>query len=344
MSPHWQSLLQQSGARPVAETGDIADFGDPAAELLAARDDTVVAPLSHLGLIRVAGEDADEFLHNLTSNDVKKLPADSAEWNSLNSAKGRMLASLLTWRGDGDLFVALSRDLQGAIQKKLSMYILRSRVKLADATDDRPLVGISGVGAAALLESQGLGVPGADLGLARTANGTVIRLAPSRFLLLLNGDTAEGVWRGLSAGARPVGTTAWRWLDIRAGLPRVSQPTQEQFVPQMLNFDALGGLSFTKGCYPGQEIVARTHYLGKIKRRMFLAQANICPAPGTPIFAPSTGDQACGHVVDAVASPDGGYDLLAVIQTPCVEAGAVHLESQAGPALAIGHLPYSLPE
>jgi hypothetical protein len=344
MNSNWQTLLHTSGAQ-IGESGaDVKDFGDPAQELLAARDGTVVAPLTHLGLIQVAGDDAVDYLQNLTSNDVKKLPVDMAEFNSLNSAKGRMMASLLTWRDDGTLLLQLSRDLQAAVQKKLSLYILRSKVKLSDVTDARPLLGLAGKHAAALLETLGASAPEADLGIARFAGGSLIRLAAQRFMLVLDTASAPAVWQALSAGAKAVGTDAWRWLEIQAGIPRVSLATQEHFVPQMINYDVLGGLSFTKGCYPGQEVVARTRYLGKIKRRMFLAHADICPPVGSAIYAPLTAEQACGNVVDAVASPEGGFDLLAVIQIPCVEAGAVHLGAHDGPTLQIRPLPYALPE
>ncbi|MDD5296515.1 MAG: folate-binding protein [Rhodocyclaceae bacterium] len=344
MNPDWLALLQQSGAQIDEHGADVQDFGNPLEELRAARDATVIAPLTHLGLIRIAGDDAVDYLQNLTSNDVKKLPADQAEFNSLNSAKGRMVASLLTWRDDSDLMLLLSRDLQAPVQKKLTMYILRSKVKLTDASGEQRLLGLAGSQAAALLEGAGLPVPAADMGITRMSGGSVIRLSAQRFMLVVDAASTPALWQTLSAGARPVGTAAWRWLDIQAGIPRVSLPTQEQFVPQMINFDALGGLSFTKGCYPGQEVVARTRYLGKIKRRMFLAHADICPPAGTALFAPSTLEQACGNVVDAVAAPDGGFDLLAVIQIPCVEAGAVHLGALDGPTVQIRTLPYSLPE
>ncbi len=344
MNPEWQTLLQQSGAQMGQGDQGVQDFGDPAREILAARDATVVAPLTHLGLIRVAGADAVEYLHNLTSNDVKKLPADKAEHNSLNSAKGRMVASLLTWRDDGGLMALISRDLQGPVQKKLAMYILRSKVKLTDATDEMPLLGLSGAQAPALLEAIGASLPQGDLDLTRFAGGSVIRLSAQRFLLVLTAAATPGIWQTLSTKAQVVGSLAWRWLDIQAGLPRISLPTQEHFVPQMVNFDALGGLSFTKGCYPGQEVVARTRYLGKIKRRMFLAHADTCPAPGSAIYAPSTAEQSCGNVVDATPSPEGGFDLLAVIQIPCVEAGPVHLGALDGPSLQIRPLPYGLTE
>ena len=340
MNPAWQSLLTENGARIAND--DVTDFGSPEAELLAARDGTVIVPLSHFGLIRASGEDAAEFLHNLTSNDIKKLAAESAQYSSLNTPKGRMLASFLIWRDGGDYLLQISRDIQPAIQKKLSMYVLRSKVKLSDASEALLAVGVAGPQAAPLLQSLGAALPETVMGVRPFPGGVVIRLGESRFLLALQAEAAAAAWKTLAAGARPAGTPVWRWLDIRAGIPRISQPTQEQFVPQMTNLDLVGGVSFTKGCYPGQEIVARTRYLGKIKRRMFLAHAEAAPAVGAHVYSAETGEQACGMVVDAVPAPSGGVDVLAVIQISCAEAGDIRVETPAGPQLILQALPYAL--
>ena len=340
MNPAWQSLLTENGARIAND--DVTDFGSPDAELLAARDGTVVVPLTHFGLIRASGEDAAEFLHNLTSNDIKKLAPESAQYSSLNTPKGRMLASFLVWRESGDYLLQLSRDIQPAIQKKLSMYVLRSKVKLSDAGETLAAVGVAGPQAGALVQALGATLPEATMGVRSFPGGMVIRLGEARFLLALHSDAAAAAWMALAAGARPAGTPVWRWLDIRAGIPRISQPTQEQFVPQMTNLDLVGGVSFTKGCYPGQEIVARTRYLGKIKRRMFLAHTEAAPAVGAHVYAPETGEQACGMVVDAVPSPAGGVDVLAVIQISCAEAGEVRVDTPVGPLLSLQALPYAL--
>ena len=340
MNPAWQNLLQENGARIADE--DVTDFGNPPVELLAARDGTVVVPLAHLGLIRATGEDAAEFLHNLTSNDVKKLGVQSAQYSSFNTAKGRMLASFLLWREDGDYLVQLSRDIQPAIQKKLSMYVLRSKVKLSDATDSRLVVGVAGPDAAALVKGLGASLPEASMGVLPFPGGIVIRLGDTRFLLALEADKAASAWTQLAAKAVPAGTPVWRWLDIRAGIPRISQATQEEFVPQMTNLDLVGGVSFTKGCYPGQEIVARTRYLGKIKRRMFLGHAEATPTIGAHVYAPETGEQACGMVVDAVPAPGGGVDVLAVMQISCAEAGDIRLATPDGARLSLLSLPYAL--
>jgi folate-binding protein YgfZ len=168
-------------------------------------------------------------------------------------------------------------------------------------------------------------------------------------LLALNPDTAVETWPTLVAAAKPVGLVAWQWLEIAAGQPRVVAATQEAFVPQMLNMEhpAVAGVSFTKGCYPGQEIVARTQYLGKVKRRMYRARlpAEFDAAthvPGVHVFAPETADQHCGALVSVARSPAGGYEALVCVQSGAVEAGQVNLGTPQGPRLEFLDLPYSL--
>lgn len=351
MNPAWQSLLEQSGARMGTAAADggvsldpIADFGDAAAELAAAQTGTVIVPLAQYGLMRASGEEAVGFLQNLTSNDVKKLDEGHAQFNSFNSAKGRVQATFLIWRDGADYLVQTSADIRPAIQKKLSMYILRTKVKLSDAEAELAVFGIAGPQAADLVASLGGSAPTDVMAVARLAAGTVVKLGEQRFIIAITADAAVAAWPQLTQSARPAGTPVWRWLDIVSGTPRVTQATQDHFVPQMANLDLIDGISFTKGCYPGQEIVARTRYLGKLKRRMYLGNSSAAAAAGTPVYAPETGTQACGMVVDAAPAPAGGFDVLAVIQMSCADAGQIHLGDAAGPALALRPLPYAMGE
>lgn len=319
MGQDWMAFLATQGARDNAE-----HFGDPAGELAAARDGAVIAALPDLGLIRASGEEAATFLHNLLTNDVKGLGLADARFAGFCTAKGRLIASFHIWREGGDYLLLLSRDILPAILKKLSMYVLRSKVKLTDASDEIALIGIGG-----------------DAHIAPEL-GRVIRLDDRRRILALPAEAAPEAWARLAAVARPVGQSAWRWLEITAGQPRIVAGTQEAFVPQMVNMElpAVGGVSFTKGCYPGQEIVARTQYLGKIKRRMFRARMENPALPGTHVFAPETGDQHCGALVMAAPSPEGGHECLVVAQLGCVEAGELHVGAQDGPRLALHSMPY----
>ncbi len=341
MNQNWKNFLADRGAR--FEADDISDFGDARAELESAASDTVLAPLAQFGLIRVGGEDAAGFLHNLFSNDVQHLGRDHAERCGFCSPKGRLLADFLIWRDDHDYLLQLSADIQPAILKKLGMYVLRSKVKLKDANDDIVLLGIAGSGTAAAVNLLGIDMPAAALGVARFDGGAAIRLDERRCQLALLQEAAPRVWEKLASQLRPVGTPAWRWLEIEAGIPHITLPTQEEFVPQMANLELLGGVSFTKGCYPGQEVVARTKYLGKVKRRTYRAHIDgSCPLPGTDLYSPDLPEQSCGKVIEAAPSPAGGCEVLASMLMASAEGGEVRVGSADGLRLAFRALPYPL--
>ena len=342
MTQDWNSFLASQGLE-----ADGGSFGDATAELAAARDGAVVAPLGDLGLIHASGIDAAGFLHNLLTNDINGIAPGGARFAGFCTAKGRLLALLLIWREGDDFLLMLPRDILPAILKKLSMYVLRSKVKLTDASDERCLVGYSapvGVSPAPTLGDAPANLP--RFGVAATEGGQVIRLDDTRWLLALDATIANARWQQLATAARPVGLAAWQWLEIAAGQPRVVAATQEAFVPQMLNMElpAVAGVSFSKGCYPGQEIVARTQYLGKVKRRTFRARLASAVAPGTHVYAPATGDQHCGAVVSVAPSPAGGFECLVCVQSGAVEAGDVHVGALVGERLEFLPLPYALQE
>jgi folate-binding protein YgfZ len=334
----WNDFLRQSGL-----TNDGADFGNAAAELAAAREAGVVVPLDDLALIRASGADAAGFLHNLLSNDVKHLAADEARFAGFCTAKGRLLATLLIWRDGPDYLVALSRDIHAGILKKLSMYILRSKVKLTDASAERVLIGAAGRNAAKAIAALGT-APDQAMKTKTVPGGSVVALDSGRFVLAVEPAAAQPAWKQLAAHLRPAGLSAWHWLEVAAGMPRVVAATQEAFVPQMVNLEVVGGVSFTKGCYPGQEIVARAQYLGKVKRRMYRARLEVPAKAGDHLFSAAAADAAsCGELVEVAPSPEGGYECLAVVQSPCVDAGDVRLGTLDGPRLSILALPYAVP-
>jgi len=337
MNTTWTDYLAQAGAQ--IDAGHVR-FHQPAAD-----DATVVVPLLHLGLIRSRGVDSAPFLHNLLSNEVNKLAEDAAIHNSFNTPKGRMLASLLMWReADGHL-AALAADIQPAILKKLSMYILRSKVALSDASSELALIGLSGPQAEAVLEKAGLPRPAMPMRHHAADQARVIRLTTTSYILVIPTEQAATHFAALrQAGATAAGTDAWMLAMIRAGLPLITAATQELFVAQMLNFELIGGVSFKKGCYPGQEIVARTQYLGKLKKRMYRVHidSDTAPAPADDLYAPQFGEQSAGQIVNAAPAPGGGFEALAVLQTSSREAGEVHLGHPEGPRLTFLELPYPL--
>ena len=347
MNPVWHTYLQNRGA--IFQEDCIASYGNAAAELESARSKTVLTDLSHFGLIHFRGEDAETFLQGQLSCDIRRATASVASYGSYCNPKGRILATFLIWRASGDddgYLMQLPAMLLAGIQKRLAMYVLRAKVKLADSSGTLVCIGVAGNHAPALVAEILGEIPGAPLGVRHSERGSIVRLAEDRFQLLILPEQAPVIWEDLSRNAIPVGKSCWDWLEIRAGIPHILPATQEQFVPQMVNLDAIGGISFQKGCYPGQEIVARTQYLGKIKRRMYLA--NVRPETSGPpveagdeLFSADLGEQSVGMVVNAAASPDGGIDLLSVIQTGSVEAGEIRWKSLDGPVLGIMPLSYS---
>ncbi|WP_291985869.1 folate-binding protein YgfZ [Candidatus Accumulibacter sp. ACC007] len=328
MNASWQEFLCASGAR--LDQDLVADFGAAAEELRAAPEATIVAPLAHLGVIEVSGADAASFLHQQLTSDVKHLADGSAQHSAWCSAKGRMLASFLVFRRGSSYHLRLSADLLPAILKRLRMFVLRSQVSISDRSDDLQLIGLSGPRAEEALQAAGLSGPVAPLTCSASAEGLVVRLDSQRFELVVSSETAGKLWQGLLLAARPVGTRVWQWLEIAAGVPLITDGTKEEFVPQMANFEQLGGVSFHKGCYPGQEIIARTQYLGKVKRHLYRAHSNTPIAAGTAIYSPANPEHACGMVANAAPAPAGGYDALAIVLENFVAAADLQIAAPGG--------------
>ena len=295
------------------------------------------------GLLAFSGPDAQEFLQGQLSNDLNDLATGVLQLSSHNSPKGRMLATLLIWRDGPSSFRALvSADLAETLRKRLSMYVLRSKVSVLDLSPSHALFGIGGTAAGDAVRAALGTVPEPGHVLIGEA-WTMIALPDGRIVIAAPREFAEGVRNKLAAAAREAPSEYWRWLGIRAGVPVIVAATQDHFVLQAANWDLLGGVSFQKGCYTGQEIVARTQYLGRLKERMHLFHVDgPPPLPGSRVFGAVFGDQACGTVVDAAPAPESGSDLLAVVQMTALD-GPLHVGTPEGPVLAPCALPYSLP-
>ena len=342
MHEDWQTFLETQGAR--IEGGRACDFGDIEAERAAASDATVLADLAHYGLIRVTGEDARDFLQNQFGNDVNAVSDTQAQLSSYSNAKGRMLAIFHLFLRDDAYYLVLPADILESTLKRLRMFVLRSQVTLEDASDTQVRIGLAGEQAPALLSELLDGRPERPWQVMQQQELVVLRLPDPLPRFEIHGPVAAmtALWQRLARQARPVGADVWTWLNIRAGLPDLHAQTVEAFVPQMANLEALDAISFKKGCYPGQEVVARMHYLGKLKRRMYLAHADsdAVPAPGTAVYAEGE-EQAAGQVVEAARAPGGGTDLLMVVKIASAES-PLHLESPSGPALELRELPYTV--
>ena len=309
-----------------------------------------VAAIADQGLIAVSGDDAASFLHKQLTNDVEHLGLDQARLAAYCSPKGRMQASFLMWRDAEAIYLQLPLELQAPLQKRLSMFVLRAKAKLRDAsaeTANQVVLGLGGVKAEAALRQHLATLPEAPYAKVETPLGTVIRVADAfgapRYEWLTSAETALAVAPALQATLALGGSDAWNLSAIHAGVPQITARTQEQFVPQMVNFELLGGVNFKKGCYPGQEIVARSQYLGKLKRRTALASIDDATVnAGDEVFAVSDPAQPCGMVVNAVANGQGGVDALVEMKLAALDQDEIRLGSAGGPLLKFQPMPYAL--
>jgi folate-binding protein YgfZ len=283
--------------------------------------------LTDWGLIRAQGADASGFLHSQLTQDVQHIDSTSTRLAGYCSAKGRLLASLLVWRAaDDELLLACSADVLPATLKRLSMFVLRAKCKLSDATGPIVLFGLAGASATAWLEAA---APAAAWQRRDIAGGQCIRLPDAngvaRYLLAWPADAAAPSLPALAA-------EAWQWLEVGSGVPRIVAATVEQFVPQMVNFELVGGVNFQKGCYPGQEIVARSQYRGTIKRRAFVFECATAARPGQEVFHSGDAAQPAGMVVNA-ASFAGSHRALVEVKLAALDGGTLHLGAADGPGL-----------
>lgn len=355
MHPDWRAFLEAQGAHLDAD--DVARFHPaPAAGTASA----TLVDLSHLGSIRVSGADAVGFLQGQVSNDLRELSATHSQLSSHCSAKGRMLAIFRVLRVGEDLLLLLPRVQLAALMKRLQMFVLRSKVSVTDASDELQCLGLllrapeNGAGqqpvgaVATALAARFDPLPEAPNAMRQVDSESLIRVAGEqpRYLFVGPLASARALWETLAAaGAECADADAWALADIRAGLPTVLPATSDAFVPQMANLHLIDGVSFHKGCYAGQEVVARMQYLGKLKRRMYLAEVEAArpPQPGDPLAAPgSRSEQVPGRVVDARPIAPGRYALLAVAEIAMAEGGELRL-GEDGPVLALEPPPYGFP-
>ena len=296
--------------------------------------DTFVASLSHLANVRISGADAETFLQGQLSNDVRLLTTERAQISSYNSPKGRMLAVLHLLRNAQSIVAEIDRSVLDATVKRLRMFVLRSKVTF-EVINDAPALGIAGLQAVELLQSIALPAPNQPMDSAQHGELTVLRRLGELPRFSVHGPAAAlaDLQQRLTLDAE-VGTEQdWRRLDIQAGVPTVFAETSDHFVAQMANLDTLGGISFNKGCYTGQEIVARLHYLGQLKRRMFRCRSTATDvAPGTSVYVEDE-TQAVGEVVQSV-NADNGSLLNIVLQLTQAESTLLRLSGSDGPSLS----------
>jgi folate-binding protein YgfZ len=291
------------------------------------------------GLIRATGADARSFLHGQLTQDVQHLAAGQARLAGYCSAKGRLLASFVIWpSADDDLLLACSADLLPATLKRLSMFVLRAKCRLSDASGELALWGVAGASAAALVGAMAPWQQRADGGrqLVRLPDARLDETNVARALLAAPVAEPAPALPALDAGA-------WAAFEARSGVARIVAATAEQFVPQMVNLELVGGVNFQKGCYPGQEVVARSQYRGTLKRRAYLLTGPVAMNPGQEIFHSADAGQPAGMVALAGSLDGERHDALAELKIAATTDGSLHLGSADGPRLSLGALPYAVP-
>ena len=322
MHATWRDFLKQQGANFAG--GYVTDFGGPAAEFATAMQGAVLADLSQEGFIRAAGPDTRDFLHGQFSTNVLELSPLSSQLTTWNNAKGRVVSILRLYQDQDAVILCLPRALVPLVLRRLSMYILRSRVTLTDASDELAQFGITGRAAPSLLASCFGTIPGRENDVAAENMARIVRLHGDTPRFVIQGEPARlvSLWNALTRKtAVPAGNDTWKLLRIQAREAVVYPETSEHFVAQMLGLEELGAIDFKKGCYIGQEVIARAHYRGAVKRH--LHRASCKPAttvlPGTMLFAGGSENQA-GEVVDASTDALRVTQMLAVIQDDFLDA------------------------
>lgn len=343
MNKSWQSFLSSQGG--VFDKNGLKSFSGEHAEIISL-DNTYLCDLSHMGLIRANGEDALNFLHGQFTNDLKQVTETHSQLSSYCNPKGRLLSIFRIFKQGDNFFLLMRRDVIEATLKRLTMFKLMAKVELCDVSDEFVIFGIAGPNSDSILKENNFTAP-VDINESKHIDGTsIIRSASesSRLLFISKPEDGIVIWKSLSKLASQSTSSIWDLHDIQSGIAQVTAETAEAFIPQMVNLELIDGVNFQKGCYPGQEIVARTHYLGKPNRRMYriLIDGGKLPVPGTNIFSPKDGDQPVGKIVTAQSFANNNYSALAVLRTAKENDDDLHVDSVTGPRLTTQPLPYSL--
>ena len=344
MNNEWEKFLLSLNAK--IENNCVKSFGLSIDEEQTAYSNTVLADLSHYALIEASGDDVIEFLQGQLTNDIKLVTENSGQLSAYCNPKGRILANFRIFKRHKHYFLRLRSDIVDATLKRLRMFVMRSKVELIDRSDELSRIGIAGVNASKNLSTMFKNLP-ANADDSSTENEiTIIKLPGTLPRYEAHGpvEKIKELWETLQENAILIGENSWNLLTIRAGIPEIVSETVEAFVPQMVNLQAINSLSFTKGCYPGQEVVARMHYLGKLKRRLFIGtvKGDTLPISGQSIMTGNENEEKAGQIVTASWSKDKNIEFLAVLQIEKAENEALNIESNTNPAIELIDLPYSL--
>lgn len=347
MKPEWLDFLNDAGAE--IENNRVISFGNIERERRIIHSGLVICDLSHQGLISVDGEDATDFLQGQLTNDVRDVSPNHSQLSAYCTHKGRMLANFRVFKRGDSYYLRLPLSLLESTLKRISMFILMSKVSIKDSSNSLVRIGVSGPKADQQLGDLLSELPKETDSSCQIDGYTVIKCAGTmpRYEIYGELEPMKKLWEHLDVNAAPVGADQWEMLDIEAGIPTIYPETSEAFVPQMTNMQVINGVSFQKGCYTGQEVVARMQYLGKLKRRMFHIHIDTDEPviPGDKLFSKgSTSGQGTGQIVTAQKHSDSGYSALAVIDISDAEKGELLLHDENGPSITVQSLPYSIEE
>ncbi|MDL2336489.1 MAG: folate-binding protein [Pseudomonadota bacterium] len=309
-------------------------------------DHSPAVPLNHWGVIRARGVDATKFLHGQLTQDVLQLGRSQARLAGYCSAKGRLLASFVMWMpADDEVLLACHASVLSATLKRLSMFVMRAQCRLSDATAEVGLLGVTGDRARISTE----GLP--DWGKRNDADGCWIKLPAvagvARAWHAPNASISDTSPASPVQIADPQALAAWQLLEIESGIVTIELSTVDQFVPQMLNFELIGAVNFQKGCYPGQEVVARSQYRGTTKRRTLLFACEAPLAAGEEVFHSADAAQPAGLVAGAAQVPcasgaSPSYRALVEVKLAALESGSLHLGTVDGALLTPCPMPYEV--
>jgi tRNA-modifying protein YgfZ len=346
MKPEWKDFLLNEGAE-FNHAGDcVASFGNPKRELLVINTGDVICDLSHFGLISVYGEDAATFMQGQFTNDINQVSNARSQLSAYCNPKGRMFANFRIFKRESTYYIELPHELLQTVLKRLRMFVLRAKVTIDDASDALVRFGASGHRIDRQL-CEIIGVMPAEVDdCVEFGEYTIIRVPGMTMSDEIHAplEAMQTLWQQFNVDSATAGAGAWNLLNIQAGVGVVTAATSEAFVPQMINLQLLGGVSFTKGCYTGQEIVARMHYLGKLKKRMYrvrIATDDEVSVGEALYAADSSAGQNTGAIINAQQHPEGGNEALAVIQISDAEKGGLRLRDAYGPKIEVLELPYA---
>jgi len=346
MNNDWKNFLHKKGAKQ--DENGLFIFNPPYSDHTDAESSDCICDLSHFSTLVIAGGDANEFLQGQFTNDVNKIDENSSQLSGFCNNKGRMIANYRLFQHQSNYFISIRNDLVDRSITHLQNYILRAEVAIQDVSEQLIHIGVSGNNAETLLASYIDNLSSTIDSVSFNDNYIAIRIAGStpRYEIFCSLEHAARLWKELAEKIKVVNSEYWNYLDIKNGLPFIDSVTSEEFVPQMANMELINGISFEKGCYTGQEIVARTHFLGKQKRRTYRISitSETEPKVGEQLATDtSTENQYTGTLVTLYPVAENKYEALAVIQIKSAEEEKLKLKDSDA-KISLLDLPYSLVE